>query len=193
MAPRRHAFAPGCYYHVCNRGTNREDLFRSKENYLYLLRLVKQSAQRHDVAVIVYCLMPNHYHFLVRQNSSHTISCFIQAIFNAYTKAFNAACRRSGTLFEGPFKSVSVENSAYLLHLCRYIHRNPVEAGLVEHPAGWAYSNYPEWAGLRQGSLVDRAFVAQHFPDPVEYERFVMEYVPPEKTRRGLERYLLEN
>lgn len=193
MARRKHPFSPGCYYHVYNRGTNRENIFLSPENYRYLLNLVKKTISHQAISIIAYCLMPNHYHFLLRQNGTSTISNFIQAIFNPYTKAFNHSIHRSGTLFEGPFKSVYVENNAYLLHLCRYIHRNPVDAGLVQHLSAWEYSNYQEWAGLRKGTLVDRDFVLTHFPDTVEYGHFVMDYVPPDKTTRALERYLLED
>ncbi len=119
--------------------------------------------------------MPNHYHFLVRQDGEETISRFVQALFNSYTKAFNRRFRRSGTLFEGPFRAVAVEDEGYLLRLCRYIHLNPVRARLAASPEGWPFSNYREWVGLRNGTLVDRAFVRKWFPAPEDYRRFVLE------------------
>ena len=89
--------------------------------------------------------MPNHYHFLLRQTGDYSVSEFMQSIFNAYTKAFNKMYKRTGTLFEGPFKAIEVLKEDHLLHLCRYIHRNPLEAGLVKNISDWPYSNYTEW------------------------------------------------
>ena len=103
--------------------------------------------------------MPNHYHFLLRQDSDIPISTFIQRIFNSYTKAYNKKYERSGTLFEGRFKAIHVDKEGYLLHLCKYIHANPVKALLVEAPEEWEFSNYPEWVGERNGTLIDKDFV----------------------------------
>ncbi|HEV8537766.1 MAG TPA: transposase, partial [Bacteroidota bacterium] len=109
MARRKIVFAQDQYYHIYNRGCNREDIFRTPENYLYLLRLLGECRDNCPVAIIAYCLMPNHYHFLLRQESDTPLSILIQAIFNAYTKAFNKRYRRSGTLFEGPFEAIHVD------------------------------------------------------------------------------------
>jgi len=192
MARRKVTFAPDHYYHVYNRGANREDIFRVEDNYLFLLRRVKDCVSAFQVSVIAYCLMPNHYHFLLRQDGEQPISDFVQAIFNSYTKAFNKAFDRTGTLLEGPFCAIHVDEDVYLLHLCRYIHRNPLEAGLVSHPAEWPFSNYLEWVGQREGSLVDRAFVREHFPEPGEYERFVMDYAPSREIAQAVRELSLE-
>lgn len=189
---RKVKFVQGQYYHIYNRGANRLPIFRTRDNYLFLLRKVKKYAAHFEISVIAYCLMPNHYHFLLRQDGPHPISAFVQAVFNSYTKAFNKMFDRSGTLFEGPFRAIMVDRDAYLVHLCRYIHRNPLEAGLVDHPARWEFSNYREWVGERNGTLVDRALVREWFPSPGEYERFVMEYTPPAKIEAVVERFRLE-
>ena len=183
MARREVAFLPGQYYHVYNRGINHQDIFRNGENYRFLLGRVKKYILPNHLAMIAYCLMPNHYHFLLRQGGEIPISTFIQAVFNSYSKAFNLAFVRTGTLFEGPFRAIAVAKYEYLLHLCHYIHRNPLEAGLVKHPAEWQYSNYLEWIGKRAGTLVDRDFVKENYPNPLEYEEFVMDYEPPEKIK----------
>ena len=81
--------------------------------------------------MIAYCLMHNHYHFLLRQNGEIKISRFMQAVFNIYTKAFNSKYELSETLFEGPSRAIHVDRSEYLLQLCHYIHRNPLEAGIA--------------------------------------------------------------
>ena len=192
MARRRVEFVQGEYYHIYNRGCNRELIFRSHENYRFLLRRVKHYLPEYQISVIAYCLMPNHYHFLLRQDGTQPISTLIQAIFNSYTKAFNKMHGRSGTLFEGPFQAVHIAEERYLVHLCRYIHRNPLDAGLVAHPADWLYSNYLEWVERRSGTLVDREFVRSRFPTPEAYEQFVMEYTPPKRITEVVQRLSLE-
>ena len=136
--------------------------------------------------------MPNHYHLLLRQDGVHTISKFIQRIFNSYTKAFNKAFNRKGTLFEGPFKALHVEKETHLLHLCRYIHRNPLEAGLVTHLTEWPYSNFLEWVGKRSGILFDAKFVQSHFAKPDEYENFVLDYFPSKNMNQTIQTLSLE-
>ncbi|MBM3150826.1 MAG: transposase [Chloroflexi bacterium] len=189
MARREIAFLPNQYYHIYNRGVNREPIFRADRNYYFLLQRFKENLPDNQVSAIAYCLMPNHYHFLLRQDGEIPISALMQAVFNSYTKAFNKAYARSGTLFEGPFRAVGVDTYEYLLHLCRYIHRNPLEAGLVNHPANWVFSNYLEWIGKRQGSLVEHEFVQENFPDPAEYEGFVLDYTPPEKVAKAMKKF----
>jgi hypothetical protein len=93
-------------------------------------------------------------------------------------------------LFEGPFRAILIDKNEYLLHLCRYVHRNPSEAKLVVKPEQWHYSNYAEFIGKRNGTLVDSEFVKANFGSPEAYEDFVMNYVPPEKTQRELRHYL---
>ncbi|MGQ0603776.1 MAG: REP-associated tyrosine transposase [Anaerolineales bacterium] len=191
MARRNVTFVQGGHYHVFNRGANRQPIFREDENYLYLLRRIKSDADEWHVTLLAYCLMPNHYHFVVRQDSDRPISGFVQAVFNSYTKALNKRYGRSGTLFQGPYRAVAVASEEYLTHLCRYVHRNPLEAGLVSRLGDWPYSNFPEWIGERQGTLVDRQFAASRFPTAESYARFVLDYTPPERLEqlvRQLER-----
>jgi REP element-mobilizing transposase RayT len=135
----------GHYYHVYNRGCSREPIFASDANYLFLLRRAKLFLADYPLTPIAYCLMPNHYHFLFRPDEEKALSRFIQRLFNSYTQAFNKQQGRSGTLFEGRAKSIPVDSEDYALHLCRYIHLNPVKAGLVSHTVQWPYSNYLEW------------------------------------------------
>lgn len=184
-------YLAGHYYHVYNRGCNRERIFANDGNYLFLLRQAKKFLREYPLTVIAYCLMPNHYHFLFRPEEDGAVSPFLQRLFNSYTQAFNKQQGRSGTLFEGRPKSVLVDTDAYVIHVCRYIHLNPVEAGLVAHPGDWPYSNYLEWVGKRKGTLVDHAFVQQYFPTPADYEAFIAASLN-EKLERELEAYYLD-
>jgi putative transposase len=193
MPYRKVQFAEGQFYHIYNRGVGRQPIFREEENYLFLLRRVKEYAGVLDVAIIAYCLMPNHYHLLVRQDGEEPAGRLPQRVFNSYTKAFNRRYGRTGTLFEGPFKAIHVDRDGYLLHLCRYIHANPVKHGLVSELGQWPYSNYLEWVGAREGTLVDRAFAREHFPVAGLYRQFVLDYLGGvDGLPRGIEGYLLE-
>ena len=133
MGRRKTLFLLGHFYHVYNRGVNKKNIFRCRENYLFLLRRLKECAAKFHITLIAYCLMPNHYHFLLRQDTDVSISDFIQAVYNSYAKAFNRMYNRSGTLFEGPFKSILVDSDEYLAHLCRYIHRNPIDVARLSN------------------------------------------------------------
>jgi len=177
MPRRTIQFVKGGFYHVYNRGAARLSIMREERNYEYLLRLMKRVAGECDLAIIAYCLLPNHYHWLVRQDADIPVSALPKRVFGSYSQAFNKAYQRSGTLFEGAFRATCVDTDAYLRHLCRYIHTNPVKHGLATTPASWPYSNYLQWIGQRAGTLVDRQFVDAYFETPAHYQAFVDEYL----------------
>ncbi len=192
MARRKVQFAVGEYYHIYNRGCDKGKIFLADENYDFLLRLLEVRVREFHTTVIAYCLMPNHYHFLLRQDNDKSAGAMIQSLFNSYTKAFNSMYGRTGTLFEGPFKAIHVDKEHYLLHLSRYIHRNPLEAGLVHDLELWRYSNYLEWIKKRDSIFVDRSFVESSFASPTSYVQFVHEYEAPEKLKRALRKYVID-
>lgn len=180
----------GHVYHIYNRGVQKTTLFREHDNYLYVIRKAKGYCVSLQLSVIAYCLMPNHYHFLVRQDGEHPAGLLLQRIFNGYSKAYNLRYGSSGTLFERRYQVRLVESSAYLLHLCRYIHANPVKDGLVDNPEDWQYSNYPEWIGHRIGRLVDRVFIQEHFESAEAYVAFVDEYIRTRQLPVEVERHI---
>ena len=192
MAKRNIAFRKGRYYHIYNRGANRNKIFFEKENYLYLLRKLKEYSRNYYFSVIAYCLMPNHFHFLFRQDGNASLNIAVGYLFNTYTKAINKKYNRTGTLFEGHFKCIEVEDEKYLLELCRYIHRNPVDDKLVENIEEWEFSNYLEWVGERKGSLIDTDLRDKHFPAGKGYENYVMDYVSDKQARNELRKFLFE-
>jgi REP element-mobilizing transposase RayT len=188
MPRRGNVFAKECYYHIYNRGVERGQLFFGSDNYEYCLRLVKRYIIRYGVTVIAYCLMPNHYHFLLYQKTEQALSKFIGVLFNTYVQAVNRQQGRSGTLFEGRFRHVQVDRDEYVMHLCRYIHLNPVKAGLVPGPGDWLYSNYLDWIGHRPGTLKDEAFIRKYWETPAQYQAFVSNY--QEQDRQKIAKYL---
>jgi REP element-mobilizing transposase RayT len=178
MPVRKTTFVRDGYYHIYNRGANRQNIFYESENYLFLLKRLKKYALKFHIMVIAYCLMPNHYHFLLRQDGENSISLMIQHLFNSYSKAFNKKYHKTGTLFEDRFKSIHIDDESYLLHLCRYIHRNPVDAEtpLCKLPDDWPFSNYLDWIGKRNGELICAEFIDSVFVCGREYEKFVHDY-----------------
>jgi putative transposase len=171
--PKRLPFVQGGYYHVYNRGAGRQIIFREARNCVYVLRLLKRVATESDVTVVAYCLLPNHYHWLLRQDGQTPVGKVPARVFGSYTQAFNRAYQRTGTLFEGPYKARAVDTDSYLVNLCSYIHLNPVHHGLVDTPDAWPYSNYLEWIDKRPGKLVDRELVRQYFATPQSYKACV--------------------
>ena len=176
MPKRKVKFISGGYYHLYNRGAGRRSICYEARNYHYLLRLLKKVSTECRLTVIAYCLLPNHYHWLIRQDDAIPAGRLPRRVFGSYSQAFNLAYNRSGTLFEGPYKAIAVETDDYLHHLCRYIHLNPVRHQLIAAPEDWPYSNYLEWLQLRPGTLVDHAFVREHFGSSQGYQAFVARY-----------------
>jgi putative transposase len=105
--------------------------------------------QKNLVEIIAYCIMPTHFHILVKQTEDGGVSNFVGCVSNSYARYFNNKYNRKGHLWSDKFKSVIVDSDEQLLHLTRYIHLNPVTAGIVEDPSDWKWSSYDEYAGLK--------------------------------------------
>ena len=191
MPYRKNTFATGYYYHIFNRGVAGSNIFLNDSNYEYCLRLLEKYALKYMVQIVALCLMPNHYHLLLRQDGDLDISQFIQTTFNAYVQALNKQINRKGPLFEGRFKHVLVDKEEYLVHLCRYIHLNPVKAGLVRKPADWRYSDYTLWIG-NEALMQNASFIQEHFENREAYAEFVEDTDMDDLTRDSLSRYFLE-
>ena len=144
---------PGHYYHIYNRGNNRENIFREERNYAYFLKLYARHVE--PVAdTFAYCLLKNHFHVLVRIKTSRVLETRevsleprevmqqFSNLFNAYAKAINKAYNRTGRLFQERFGRIEVTSDRYFVALVYYIHRNPQKHGLVKDFREWLYSSY---------------------------------------------------
>lgn len=141
------------YYHIYNRSIAGNLLFRESRNYLFFLSKVeKYILPKADL--IAYCLMPNHYHFILKLTTDN-ISSAMQKLAISYAKSYNLVYGQSGHLFQGPYQRIHVQDLNYLLHLSRYIHLNPVKAQLVQNAAKWEYSSYQEYVGLRKSDYLN--------------------------------------
>lgn len=159
---------PGRYYHIYNRGNNRENLFREERNYHHFLNLyVRYIPLVADT--YAYCLLKNHFHVLVRlktaeeqapHNRAVTHSQQFGNLFNAYSKAMNKAYGRTGSLFEHPFERIEVTSERHLLHLVPYIHRNPQTHRLIADFREWPFSSYHALCSTRPTYLRREAVLA---------------------------------
>ena len=176
----------GEYYHVYNRGNNRQDIFLERTNYLFYLQQLRKyligDAANPWVTIVAYCLMPNHFHLLVCLHDD-LFSRHMQRLSISYTKVINERYRRVGALYQGQFQAIHVDSNDYLLHLSRYIHLNPVAAHIVQRPEDWEFSSYREYAGLRRGTLVKPSIVIGQFRANEEYSRYVEAYQPADRAK----------
>ncbi len=144
----------GKVYHVYNRGNNKENIFKEWKNYYYFLRLCR-SYLKDYVEVLAYCLMPNHFHFMIRvkagkglinSDDGTTSKCQVgeqfRRLFIAYSQAINKEYGRTGSLFQKRFKKIEVEEESYFTVLMAYIHLNPVKANLVASCGDWKFSSF---------------------------------------------------
>jgi REP element-mobilizing transposase RayT len=189
MPTKPRNFKEGGYYHIYNRGVEKRAIFTTKEDYQRFLstliyyredqdlpyaiherlnstaKLLQESANpkglQERIKIIAYCLMPNHYHLVLKLISTGGISQSISDIQNSHTKYFNERYERTGVLFQGTFKAKEVGDESSLLQLTRYIHLNPLlsrksnPTGLIKTPQSWLYSSYQEWVELKNPHIVD--------------------------------------
>jgi putative transposase len=145
MPHRRQQFALDKFYHIHNRGNNKERIFFEQENYRFFLRKFIEYMPPKDVEIHAYCLMPNHYHFIIRLIEDFDYSKAMQHFGISFAKSMNSWYGRVGHLFQGRFGARVVHSTEYLLHLSRYIHLNPVKACLVKSAQDWEFSSYQDY------------------------------------------------
>ena len=132
---------PGAWYHVMNRGRRSESIFSDKKDYQMFIDLLIESCEMWRINVAAYCLMTNHYHILL-QTPEGNISRCMRHINSLYTQKYNRYHKLDGQLFRGRYKSILVSDDSYLLQLVRYIHKNPVRAGMVKDFAKYEWSSH---------------------------------------------------
>ena len=131
---------PGAIYHVTSLGDRREAIFVDDEDRRALLAVVAQAMDRFDADILAYCLMGNHYHFVLHTRQAN-LSRLMRHLNGVYTQDFNRRHGKVGHLFQGRFKAVLVDREAYPLAVCRYIELNPVRATMVDAPGAWPWSS----------------------------------------------------
>ena len=145
----------GYPHHIIQRGNNRQAIFASAADYRYLLDLLRTQARECQVAVHSYVLMSNHFHLLLTPEESEGLPRMMQAVGRSYVQYFNRKQARTGTLWEGRYRSTVLQTERYLLQCMAYIDLNPVRAGMVAGPQDYPWSSYAHYTGVRADPLVN--------------------------------------
>lgn len=145
---------PDYPHHVIQRGNNRQPIFAAPADYRRLLDILEDSAKKFEVAVHAYVLMSNHIHLLATPQTAEGLPLMMQALGRAYVRYFNATQQRSGTLWEGRYKSTLIQSERYLLACMAYIDLNPVRAGIAGRAQDYPWSSHGHYIGMRADRLV---------------------------------------
>lgn len=170
---------PDLAVHIVQRGNNRMTCFGQEGDYLVYLALLRQASVNFGCAIHAYCLMSNHIHLLLTPTKPDACTALMHALAQQYAQYFNRTHQRTGTLWEGRFRSCIVESARYVLACHRYIELNPVRAGIVPRPEDYAWSSYAANSGVRIDPIVSpHAEILALAPSA--YTRLLMEAVDAE-------------
>lgn len=211
-------------YHVINRGISYQPIFNNKRDYsraietmLYyqnqtppikysrFLRLSKTERKeiieslikqkKFLVEIISYCLMPNHFHLILKQITDNGISKFISNFCNSYIRYFNTKNKRKGPLLEGKFKAKRVETEEQLLHLDRYIHLNPYSSHLIKNfkdLENYSFSSFPEYLGKVKTNFCSKELILSHFKNVASYQKFIFDQADYQRELQQIKHLILE-
>ena len=122
----------GGYFHIYNRGNRKQNIFIEKEDYLNYLKKIREYKDKYNISIVCYCLMPNHFHLLLRQDSDAPLYRFMHAMHTSYSIYFNKKYNKVGRMFQSRFKQKEIDKDEYLSRITSYIHFNPVKDDLVK-------------------------------------------------------------
>jgi putative transposase len=216
MSIRKTAFVPKEYYHIYNRGNSKQTIFHDEQDYQRFINLLylsntKKNFRVNDiskdiftfdrrerlVSIGVYCLMPNHFHLLISQMEDGSISKFMQKLTTAYSMYYNLKYKRTGSLFEGKFKSKHLGIELYLKYIFSYIHLNIIKLidknwkkdGIknkreaVEFLKNYKYSSYQDYLGItrEENKILNRKSFPDYFSTRDKFKREVFDWLSYEK------------
>lgn len=198
--PSKHtirSYAPDTYYHVFNRGVNKQNIFVDQEDYAVFLNLFKRylDAEPHkdnkgreyewmheDVELLAYCLMPNHFHLLFYLKNEQSLSRLMRAVITSYSTYFNKKYGRVGHLFQDKFKATHIFKDTYLLNITRYIHLNPSEY------KNWEWSSLAYYLGKKHARWLNESRISALFSN--DYRDFLEDYVDYKKSLDVIKEFL---
>lgn len=205
-------YEPGGYYHLYNRGVNKRVIFKEQKDYSTFLAYLqfyltppanlqglslkvspsrKPNNYTDEIELLAYCLMPNHFHIMLKQNSDYGISHFMSSVITKYVRYFNTRYKRIGPLFQGRYKAVRVTDEYQFTYLTKYIHRNPLELlAFKDSPRrskliDYKYSSYGNYLHLFEQSWISTKDILSYFSKTnlrLTYQNFVEESEPDDIT-----------
>lgn len=173
---------PGHVHHVIQRGNNRQAVFAQSADYTYFLDLMGAAARKFSVALHAYVLMPNHFHVLATPETAEGLPQMMQSLGRDYVRYFNRTQKRTGTLWEGRYRSTIIQSDPYLLACMVSMDVNPVRAGLVQQAADYPWSSYMHYVGQRS----NRYLTAHALFWTLGNTPFAREAAYSERVRAGL-------
>jgi putative transposase len=211
------------FYHIFNRGVNRRQIFTNKRDYIRALNTLKffnyvdypiryskflllANGQRKEIwdrldksntftDIISFCLMPNQFHLLLKQNRDEGISKLLANFQISYTKYFNIKNDRVGSLLQGQFKAVKIDSEEQLLHVSRYVHLNPYSSAVIENIKDllkYEWSSLPEYAQNNQYDLCKNNILLNYFKNNTEYIDFVLNNADYQKDLENIKHLTFE-
>jgi len=224
---RRTKFENNKIYHIYNRGIEKRDLFIEEEDYLrfihdlYEFNDVEPAGRFSEgklseakppkverkmvVEIVCFCLMPNHFHLMLKQLSEGSLSFFMHKLGTGYSMYFNEKYERMGSLFQGTYKAVSVEDDIHFAHLSRYIHLNPVdlvepewkkkgikkEKKINDFLCSYRWSSHLDYMGIKNfPSVINKSLIMNFFGEKAEYRKFIEDWTTDDYKR--IEKSVLE-
>ena len=176
------------WYHIMNRGRRGEKIFETREDYLTFIDLLKELNDVFNVKIASYCLMSNHYHILIHTPEGN-LARAMRHLNGVYTQRYNKRHGCDGQLFRGRYKSIVIESDSYALELVRYIHRNPLEAGIVDNVEKYQWSSHKIYLSYaKKWKWVYKDYILKLFskskPESIRlYKRFVIKKIPENINR----------
>ena len=172
MGRQSRVYSESKIYHIMFRGVNYQDLFEERQDYIKLTETILQLKEEMGFQIYAYCFMTNHVHLVLKEKELRDISLIMKRILTKYSRWYNIKYGRTGALIANRYKSVPVEVDEYFLNLIRYVHQNPIKAGIVENIEDYKYSSYREYLGNPR--ITDTEFVMEMIDDN-EFKEFHME------------------
>lgn len=213
---RKESIVPNEIYHVCNKSISNYRIFNKPKNvmrFIYTLdyynniknswrfsdflkkqeysyeNLLKQTNASFHIKFLAYCIMPDHYHLLIKTQSQYFIS-YISKVENSYSRYFNIKNKRKGPLWQSRFRIVLIESDEQLLHVTRYIHLNPTTSSLIKKPEDWIYSSYNDY--ISNPKLLKKNLKEITIRNPKEYKEFVENQIDYQRRLKRIKNLILE-
>lgn len=224
MPYRRMPLVNGEVYHVFNRSVANQPIFLQTRNYQRALEVIEfyiysrpplsfshyrrlaveqrskflermQKFVPKHIEILAYCLMPNHFHFLIRQGQENGVANFLRNFQNSYAKYFNTKTERSGALFQSMFKAVRIESDEQLIHVARYIHLNPSTSYIikgVQELESYPWNSFAEYLSKQPSKIIDKGKVLGFFKSLNEFKKFTLDQRDYQRRLESVKHLFLE-
>ncbi len=174
-------------YHVINRGNGGQKIFHERGDYQSFLSLMGESKRNFEIEIFAFCIMPNHFHMVLRPDRGDELSKCMQWMMTAHVRRYHKHYGTSGHIWQGRYKSFLIQEDRHLLTVMRYVESNPLRAGLVKTAKDWLWSSHLESIGEKPLELIDKAPIEL----PKDWDKFVDESIDNkelEEIRRSVNR-----